>query len=246
MNSKTFKNYCIVVCIFVLVWIYWKFTEQKEIPITDLWVINLDKDIDRWNNIRQDTIPSVQIHRWPATVGANVKRGHAHLEGVTQMVMLLTDSPPEVYYKKTDADNNQETIGRWLSHKRLLTYLSSVNLSDDYAHLIVEDDIQLHEGFVQEWARISKKVPNDWDMIYLSITKPNVRDPIIEPVYRGVPTYTDTGNRGTYAYIVKHGSLRHRILPALRFMTHEIDVQLNMQFDHLHVYCIPNLIRKRP
>ena len=247
MNSKTIKNYCILLCIFILVVMYCKLTDNKEIPITDIWVINLDKDRDRWNNIRQHTIPSVQIHRWPATLGANVKRGPAHMEGVSQMAMLLTDSPPEVYYKKTDAENNQGKIGCWLSHKRLLAYLSNLQLPDDHAHLIVEDDIQLHDGFLQEWAGISKKIPNNWDMIYLGITKPILSDPVVEPVYRGVTTYTDSGNWGTHAYIVKHGSIKKRILPTLRFMTHEIDVQLNLHFDKLNVYCIyPNLLILHP
>jgi len=43
--------------------------------------------------------------------------------------------------------------------------------------------------------------------------------------------------------LVKHGSLKTKILPALRFMTDAIDEQYNTLFGDLNAYCIrPSII----
>jgi glycosyl transferase family 25 len=215
----------------------------KSIPLQDIWVINLEKDLDRWTNIRKDTNHiRWMIHRWQATKGAEIKKSDAHMEGVSQMMILQT-APHDIYYKKTEIDNNAGKVGCWLSHKRLLTYLSNLQLPDDHAHLIVEDDIHFHNGFLEEWHNVSKKIPTDWDMVYLGINYPNLKNPVEKPVYRGTTLHVNQGNWGTQAYMVKHGSLKTRILPKLRYMSHEIDVQFNLYFNEMNVYILyPNIL----
>ena len=241
------KDWLILICVLLLLRILWKILHQSEKPIRDIWVINMDTDVERWKTIETTTRHmKAFLHRWPATVGKNMQRTAAHMEGVSQMVILHTDCPPGEYYSKTSVENNAGKVGCWLSHKRLLQYLQTLSLPDTHAHLIVEDDIMFHDGFLEDWSQISRKVPNAWDMIYLGIHKPILNKPVDKPVYRGVTSHTDSGNWGTHAYIVKHGSIP-TILSKLRFMTHEIDVQYNLYFDELNVFVIyPNILRLHP
>ena len=168
--SPRFWIYCILIIVALI--ILFNYNSAKPIPLEDIWVINLEKDVDRWNAIRNDTNHiRWMIHRWPATVGSTIKKNDAHMEGISQMMILKT-APIDIYYKKNDIENNQGKVGCWLSHKRLLTYLSSLDMPDDHAHLIVEDDIKLHKGFLEEWLQISKKIPHFiivllWRNIYL-------------------------------------------------------------------------------
>ena len=234
-----------ILAIVLTIWLLHLYnTYPRSIDIHDIWVINLDKDIDRWKNIATRTEDiRWKVHRWPATYGKHVRKGEGHMEGVSQIVMFKTDAKPSVYYAKTEVDNNQGKIGCWLSHKRLLTYLASMKVPDSYAHLIVEDDIFFHKGFLEDWKRVSKKIPADWDMVYLGINFPFLTKPIDPPVYKGTTSFTDQGNWGTQAYVVRHGSIRSRILPKLKYMSHEIDVQLNLYFDEMNVYFLyPNLL----
>ena len=217
----------------------------RTIPIQDIWVINLDKDKERWNAIVADTKHMRwMMHRWPATLGKDVTKSEARMEGVSQIMILKTDAPSKIYYKKNMIENNQGKVGCWLSHKRLMTYLSNLDLPEDHAHLIVEDDIHLHKGFLEEWEHISKKVPRDWDMVYLGITHPDLRKPINKPIYKGTTLHTTQGNWGMHAYLVRHGSLKSRILPKIQYLSHELDIQMNMHFDAMNVYFVyPNLLR---
>lgn len=234
-----------MISIVIVTWILYLYKKYpRPIEIEDIWVINLDKDLDRWKNIEKNTENiRWKINRWPATYGKNVRKGEAHIEGVSQIVMFKTDTKPSLYYKKTEAENNQGKIGCWLSHKRLLTYLASKKLPDSHAHLIVEDDIMFHKRFLEDWNNVSKKIPADWDMVYLGINFPILSNPIDPPVYKGVTSFTDKGNWGTQAYLVRHGSIRSRILPKIKYMSHEIDVQLNLYFDELNVYVVyPNVL----
>lgn len=218
---------------------------NQPITIDDVWVINLDSAVDRWENIKKQT-GHIQwkVHRWPATLGKAVRKNEAHVEGVCQIMTLKTDTKKDAYMLKTTIENNHGKVGCWLSHKRLLTYLSNLDMPDHHAHLIVEDDISFHNGFLDEWPALAQKIPADWDMIYVGITNPNLKNPVEPPVYRGTTLHTTQGNWGTHAYIVKQGSIRSRILPKLKYMSHEIDVQMNMYFDEMNVYVVyPNFLK---
>ena len=134
-----------------------------------------------------------------------------------------------------------------MSHKRLLTHLGEQPVSDAHGHLILEDDVDLHSGWMDEFRAIQTQIPRHWDIIYLSFNKP-VGNIQISPRILKAKTVDNfrLGNWGAQAYLVRHGSIE-KILRHLRFMTHAVDVQYNIAFDDLDVFIIdPVLLKLNP
>ena len=200
--------------------------------IDTIWVINLDKDKERMDNIHKKTQAfSNLMNRWPATYGKTEPIEAAYKDGVGHIISKRgyePGAPPSDIVNR-----NEGAVGCWLSHKRLLTHIASLNLPGHWGHLITEDDLEFQPNFMDIWEKRRHSIPNDWDIVYLSINLPNGK-PIDGKLLRGVKA--EKGNWGTHAYMVKHSSLKNRILPKLRHMSHEIDVQLNMYFNDLNVY----------
>jgi glycosyl transferase family 25 len=215
--------------------------------IKDIWIINLETHRDRWNLLMYNNSSDDmywRINRWTATNGKTVTKDSAYLDGVGLIVMMYSNTDTtDNYYTRDVIQNNHGKIGCWLSHKRLLKHLADIEVPENHGHLILEDDVELKADTIKEWDAISKDIPSDWDIVYLSLRNPNLSEPINPPIYRGVSSLTNNSNYGTHAYMVRHGSIKSRILPKLRFMTHEIDVQLNYHFNDLNVYVIyPSII----
>ena len=199
-------------------------------PAYSKWVINLKNRPDRWNKFK-----NMNVNRWNATNGHEITRNEALIDGITLINMCNTNCSTAEYYTSTKIDNNHGKIGCWLSHKRLLQHLSTLQYDFSYPHLILEDDVCLDE--LHKWDIFYNQIPNDWDMVYIGITNPDLSQPIGSGIYRGVTSMNYKKNYGTHAYFIKHGSIQG-ILEQLRFMTHEIDVQLNLLFDTKKVYII--------
>lgn len=214
--------------------------------IQDIWVINLDKDTERWNNIQANTEHiRDKVHRWSATYGKDLTRDQAQKYGVGYVVTLSREVEKD---EKTDRITSANTgaVGCWVSHKRLLTYLADQPAHDNAGHLICEDDVEFSKDFLSgkdEWSKIAKNIPSDWDIVFLGIKKPIVGTDVAHGIKRKHTTY-NKGNWGTHAYLVRHGSLKTKILPSIKHMTNEIDVHYDMMSDHWNVYlCDPPTLR---
>jgi GR25 family glycosyltransferase involved in LPS biosynthesis len=199
----------------------------------------MDKDVDRYNAIVASSQPiKSMIHRWPATYGKEESTANALADGISYMISN------KKYEKDYDpfgkVQRNPGAVGCWLSHKRLLRHLSTLDVPSSTAHLVVEDDITLTPDFLKEWNVRRHSIPSDWDIVFLDITSPK-GIPIADGIQKAVVT-NDTGNWGTQAYIVRHGSLQSRILPEIRYMESEIDVQLNNHADILNIYMFQPVI----
>jgi hypothetical protein len=199
-------------------------------PEYSKWVINLENCSDRWAKFK-----NMDVNRWNATNGREISRDEGFMDGVSSIIMRITNCSRVEYYASTKIENNHGKIGCWLSHKKLLQHLLTLKYNDSYPHLILEDDVCLDK--LNEWDNISKLIPSDWDMVYIGIINPDLSQPIGSGIYRGVTSTNCTKNYGTHAYFVKHGSIPG-ILENLRFMTHEIDIQLNFLFDTKKVYIL--------
>jgi hypothetical protein len=199
-------------------------------PTYTKWVINLDTRPDRWAKFK-----NMNANRWNATNGREITRDEALNDGVSSIMMRITNCSRLEYYTSFKIENNHGKIGCWLSHKKLLQHLLTLKYEDSYAHLILEDDVCLDQ--LSEWDNISNLVPSDWDIVYIGIKHPDLSQRIGCGIYRGVTSHECKKNYGTHAYFVKHGSIAG-ILQQLRFMTHEIDLQLNLLFETKKVYII--------
>jgi len=173
------------------------------------------------------------IQRWPATYGKTESAQTALADGVN-LLISTHKYEKEGYNPQGTCQRNPGAVGCWLSHKRLMQHLSDVPADSNVGHLIVEDDIQIKPEFLKDWEYRKHTVPADWDIVYFDINHPR-GVPVGEGIQRVVFT-RDTGNWGTQAYMVRHGSLKSRILPKLRFMNAEIDVQLNNCSEDLNIY----------
>jgi len=201
--------------------------------IDDIWIINLDRASDRWDNMRNQTARlGDMVHRFSAMDGKTITERDSLLkEGVSKIVTVDGN--------KWDNIINKGVVGCWLSHKRLLQQLANQDHQHDYGHLILEDDVHIPEDFLSgddNWSKIAKNIPADWDMVYLGLYPEASGIPIADNIVKLQPL--GYGQWGTHAYLVKHGSIKTKLLPALRFMTAAIDDQYSSLFGDLNAYCI--------
>lgn len=230
----------VIVILLVTLIVYFTWPPRRP-SIRDVWVINLESASDRWNHIETTYTGTPVLHRWNATHGKTTTRDEAFLEGVDYRMSRSCSSSQDV--QSEYVLKNVGVIGCWLSHKRLLRHLAQQDAHKDDGHLICEDDIDFHKTWVQEWTSLAQAIPGDWDMVYLGINQPKGNQQIAPRIFKGRVLERADGNWGTYAYLVRHGSIP-KILATLRFMTHPIDVQYNFHFDSLNVYIIaPELLK---
>lgn len=217
---------------------YRMFSPFSPARIDDIWIINLDRAPDRWAHMRDTTIRfGDMIHRFPAMDGKTITdRDQVHNEGVGYYLTTLQNKREEII--------NKGVVGCWLSHKRLLQHLATLDCQNDYGHLVLEDDVNVPEDFLSGtdvWSKVSKNIPGDWDIIYLGMGGNVEGTPIADNIIKLIPNKKD--QYGTHAYLVKHGSIKTKFLPALRFMTDAIDEQYNTLFGDMNAYCIrPGII----
>ena len=202
--------------------------------IHDVWIVNLDRDTKRLAHVQEQAlaIPAPK-NRWPATYGKSEDRRAARRDGVCMFLMVSDD---EAENKRTTTILQKPgVIGCWLSHKRLLRHLGSVSASSSAGHLILEDDVDISADFADRWASVRSHVPADWDVVYFGVGKPT-GVPVAPGVLRAIKK-EESGNTGTYAYLVRHGAIP-AILKKLDFMSSPIDKQYYKMFTDLKVYIL--------
>lgn len=226
----------VIFTIIVVAMLWFISRNNSRAPTIDtIWVINLDKDKDRMNNIQQKTQSfSELVNRWQATYGKEQTVDTVLAEGVSRIMCTKRYEGKDTNEKPTHINRNEGAIGCWLSHTRLMKHLASMDLPSHWGHLIVEDDADFPPNFMEQWNERRLSIPPDWDIIFIGIHYP-VGTQAGYKLLKGVST-NDTGNWGCHAYMVRHGALAGRILPRIKYMSHEIDTQLNHYFDDLNVY----------
>lgn len=197
----------------------------------------MDKDTDRRSFMETQLarLP-LPFRRWPGVDGSKLTTADMKAEHVGSPSFAIR-------HKSWDGKlRNTGVIGCWLSHKKLLQYLSSLPARDNDLHLIIEDDIHVPPSLLSErWSQVRQQLPRDLDMVYFGITNPVIDYPVSKDLAKLKP---GDGNWGTYAYAVRHGSLTTKILPCLDFFRDPIDNQYDTCFDKLNAYAVtPNILR---
>jgi GR25 family glycosyltransferase involved in LPS biosynthesis len=231
----------VVVAVVAVVAARWFKSVQPSID--DIWVINLDKDTARLEDMigKQKYLPK-PIQRWAATYGREEERKPAEQDGVDPIITKSSN--------KAEMDASSKVlrvggeVGCWLSHKRVLKHLHNLNVGPDYGHLILEDDVVIPTDFTARWNRLRDKIPSDWDVVYLGAGFRNGTR--INSSLLKWKNDVELANLGTYAYLV-----RHRVLPKLldkmRHMFAPVDVQYYRTFGDLNVYLLdPPLLIPEP
>jgi len=224
------------ICVLIIAIIIKKLYTQYNTPHIDtIWVINLDKDKARMENVlKQQNYLPVAVQRWKAAYGKEENRKQIMAEGVQD---IISRSPNNEENKKSDKVLLRAgEIGCWLSHKRLLTYLSKQDYPPNYGHLILEDDIKIDPDFIKKWNNVRHNVPDDWEMLYFGVGNFNGTK-INNGVFKQKKVQSDFCNYGTYSYMVRHKSIS-KILEKLGYMIAPIDVQYYNLLDGMNIYIL--------
>jgi hypothetical protein len=239
--NKQFIAYGLIALIFLVI-LYFLYSSQSSKPtINSVHAMNLDKDTKRWDALMKSAdLAGLPIERWPATYGKDIPYDDLRGLGVGHAMVK-----PNRHDKKHEQLVNLGVVGCFISTRRLLTHLSEQSFSDSAGHLILDDDIEIPQGFLQAWEEKRQLIPADWDIVYLGIWHITGKDvaPGVKKL-RSARHGEKAPNVGTFAYVVRHGAIKTKILPWLRYMFDAIDEQYVHKFDEWNVYGIePNMIK---
>jgi GR25 family glycosyltransferase involved in LPS biosynthesis len=226
-----------VVAVALLVW----YLVPKHPYIATIHVINLDRDKKRWESIQsQAATLGLKVQRFPATYGKDIPYSQMRTYGVGN-AMVRADR----HDHKGEKLHNLGVVGCYISHRSLLETVANLDVPESAGHLILEDDVKFPADFLQpggRWDTLSQHIPNNWDVIWLRMWKVHGDD--VAPGV--VKLKTDTRirvNLGTFAYVVRHGSLKSKILPHLKLMNDAFDEQMNLKFNDWNCYVLnPGMI----
>ena len=186
----------------------------------DIHVINLDKDIKRWNIIKNNAKKqNLNITRFSAINGNTID-------------LSIYDH----YFSNNNLKKGQK--GCSLSHIKLWQNL--IRHNNKYI-LILEDDAIIPKNFTSKLKYYMNQLPSNWDMMICGGNNfkgrrysKNLIRPVIHP----------GGNWGTYAYLIKT-STAEKLLKVCKNMNTTIDNFLNYNFYSKHnvYFCVPQLIK---
>jgi hypothetical protein len=238
--NKQYMIYGSVVLVVSVILYFMSSWNSSRPTIQSAHAMNLDKDKKRWDALMKSAASAgLPIERWPATYGKDIPYEQFRELGVGHAMIK-----PDRHDKKHERLVNLGVVGCFISTRRLLTHLSEQPFSSSAGHLILDDDIEIPQGFLQAWEEKRQLIPADWDMVYLGIWHITGKDvaPGVKKL-RSARREEKAPNVGTFAYIVRHGAIKTKILPWLRYMFDAIDEQYVHKFDEWNVYGIePNMI----
>lgn len=231
-----------IVVVLLVVFLASYAAEGERPMIATAHVINLDRDVKKLESFRKQPLSSllpVPVERWAATYGKDLNPRTLPAQGIGNLTVCAGKGTYKNQWKEL---RNQGAIGCFLSHRSLLQHCATLQVPDTAGHLILEDDALVDKDVRTKWDAVRNHIPTDWDIVYLGINVPKGHS-IGKDVSKLYAVRDSTGNWGTHGYLVRHGALRTKILPQLRFMFEAVDGQLNAFFDEWNCYAIaPQLI----
>lgn len=141
----------VLIAIFIFFVIYYKFKRND----FQVWVINLDKDVDRLDYVMSQSA-DLQIQRFPAIVGADADLT-VWLDEPTILELNIID---ERKYRTRHYQLTRGAVGCFISHYQLYKRVDNMSL-------ILEDDFALSPNITNEISYILANPPRDWDIILL-------------------------------------------------------------------------------
>jgi GR25 family glycosyltransferase involved in LPS biosynthesis len=227
------KKYVAVLLVTVLVFILLVVTHDSSVPIIkDVYVINLDGSKDRWANVQREfsKLGSLPVIRWSAIDGRKMTRDEMRAEKIPHTMFPETVKDPKL------RERRRGEIGCYLSHRKLLEYLATLDCSPDEGHLILEDDVTIHPDILSRWKTAATHLDPDWGLFYFGLSgniKQGESRHGISPLLSGW---------GAYGYVVRHSNLS-QLLSKAATMTEPIDDIYQRHYEQLGAYVLtPHLI----
>jgi GR25 family glycosyltransferase involved in LPS biosynthesis len=142
---------------------------EDEDPRIRLYLINLDKDTNRYQRVLQSyyksDIQKLKLQRFPAIVGKHVDPK----EWLTDDALEELNTVEKDGYRTYHYQLTRGGIGCFLSHYYLAKQLLVDETADMY--LIVEDDTEFLPSMYSNILDLTKKAPVDWDYILYFIQR---------------------------------------------------------------------------
>jgi len=210
--------------------------------LATIHVLNLDKDVRRWTFMEaRGKDLGLPLQRFPGFNGKALTHHTVHSYGIGRAMVR-----PNRKDKEGKHLVNLGTAGCFLAHRALLTHLSTLPVADSAAHMILEDDIQLPDDFFQKWEAIRSQIPGTFDILQCGLWHP-LGTEVAPGILRLATDPTKRVNLGAFCYVVRHGALRTKILPWLRYMVDAYDDQLALRYGDWESYGVqPNLVTVNP
>jgi GR25 family glycosyltransferase involved in LPS biosynthesis len=211
-------------------YIYSKYYPRTPVPvITDVHIINLERATKRWNRLQLHlkNLRPLPIHRWNAVDGHTLSEEEMKASGIPETMMPSHSSVEEGLKKRRKGE-----IGCWLSHVRLLKYLSTLQVPEDAGHLILEDDVVIDPDTLNVWRSTVPYLPNDWGMFYFGAGGEHLQ---ITDIQHGFGVLKK--GWGAYGYVVRH-SMIPTILQYCQSMTEPIDLVYQNNYSTFRAYCL--------
>lgn len=186
----------IITLIGSIIYLSYMDSEIKEtfttIPKMKIFVINLDKNIYKWNLLKETypftDLQTIPMERFSGVLGKEVDiRQWLNENGKRDLIEVEEKGYRTRHYQLT-----RGAIGCFLSHYQLAKKL--INDPDNEVYLILEDDAGIRKETLREIEKTLDIAPSDWDMILLGYHRVN-----------GLPlnSFTKvTGFWGTFGYLI--------------------------------------------
>ena len=206
--------------------LYEGFQEKSSPFFSEAYVINMDMYPDRFKRVEANAKDAgFTIKRWR---GVQIKEEDVRSLPEKGIGTLIFTS-------RAGGARNLGAIGCFLAHRGLLEHIAA-NYTG-VGTFICEDDVVIPSDFFSKLEAVSSEIPEDWDIIYMNKYMLDTTT-VSTGVLKLKPSITANTNMGTWAFIVKNSSIGGKILPLLKQMIDEIDLQISKNADILNLYLI--------
>jgi GR25 family glycosyltransferase involved in LPS biosynthesis len=188
---------------------------------SDIYVINLDNDIDRWNNLIKNS--NINLIRISAINGNNINKE-----------LLIEEN---ILDKSSTIKIGQ--IGCALSH--LKAWKESLKNNKPFL-IVLEDDVIIDNNIINKIDDLGNYLPKEWDIIFLggcNVYGKKFNEKLLIPTINNM-----TYNLCCHAMLINKKSV-NKLLNIMTPLQYPIDNQLRNNYDNLNVfYSYPNLINQ--
>jgi GR25 family glycosyltransferase involved in LPS biosynthesis/glycosyltransferase involved in cell wall biosynthesis len=209
-------------------------------------VVNLKRRSDRWDNfINRYKNLGINFERFDAVDGKDLK--------MTDELKKIFEIDPNYKPKRHNITHGYRAgvLGCAMSHINLWKELAEDNSCDDNTcYLIIEDDVDIQNNFMNEWNKIYSEIKDDkeWDLIFLGFNDDDINRYGDSYVCDGVMKYSGTPRLhggGTYCYCIRKKGARKMLELVYSLKVQQpIDHFMIDQFDKLCVYkTFPYLVK---
>mmetsp|Transcript_10641 Transcript_10641/g.28443 ORF Transcript_10641/g.28443 Transcript_10641/m.28443 type:complete len:467 (+) Transcript_10641:67-1467(+) len=124
-------------------------TEVVAVKTPPIWVVNLDKSVDRWKNCQEEfATQDLKAERFPATLG----------KAMTDIELAENTTFGARYFCTPGM------IGCFMSHLRIWQKVAEEGHA---AVIVLEDDVVLFPNFSDRVQMLLKELPDDWEVCLL-------------------------------------------------------------------------------